>query len=154
MKHFGKFFRTELQTRHAFEVDGATVIVGHNLRLHILSAGIRRRIHMGDETHGRDLLIQVGGKHGHHITIVVQGHLHVQGLELIPQHLEQVPLLGRRRLGLGLFITLRIHAHIAQESIQNLFHKAYICTKILLFPHFANRLAPAPAFQLLQLQGF
>ena len=113
MQHFRKFFRAQLQAGYALEVYGAAVVVLDNLRLHIGPAGIGSGIHMGDEAHGRYFLVQVGRDGTHHIAVLVQVHLDTQGLKLVPEHLEQVPFLGGRRLGLGLLVTLRVYAHVA-----------------------------------------
>ena len=113
MQHFGELFRLKLKAGNALEVNGAAVVLLNDLRFDIGPAGVRRGIYVSDETHGRYFLAQIGREGSHHISVFIQVHLNAHGLEFIPEHLEQVPLLGGRRLGFRFLVTLRVYADIA-----------------------------------------
>ncbi len=113
VQHFGELFRLELQAGNALEVNGAAVVVLNDLRLDIGPAGVGGGIHVSDEAHGRYVLAQIGREGSHHVSVFIQVHLNAHGLEFIPEHLEQVPLFGSRRLGFGFLVTLRVYADIA-----------------------------------------
>ena len=112
VQHLGELRGLERQAGHALQGNLAAVVVLNDLRLHIGARSVRGGIHMGDEAHGRHILVQIGRDAGHHVPELIQRHLHAQGLEFVFQHLEQVPLLGSRRLGFGLFVALRVHRHV------------------------------------------
>ena len=122
MKHFREFLRLQPQAGNAFEVNGAAVVIGNDLRFHVFTAGIRRGIYMGDEAHGRHRFIDIRGDGGHDIAVFIQVYCYAQGLQFVPQHFQQVPLLGGGGLGFALLIGLGVHCDIAQKSVNYLFH--------------------------------
>ena len=113
LTHLGELFRLELQAGDALEVDGSAVVVFNDLGLDIGPGGVRRGIHVGDETHGGDFVVQVGGDGGHHVAVFVQADLHAEGRELVPEHLQKVPLAGGRGLALRLLVRLGVHADVS-----------------------------------------
>ena len=124
VQHFREFFRLQLQAWDAFQVDGATVVVFDDLGLDILAGGVRRGIDVGDETHSRDFLVDIGGDGGHYVAEFVKGRIDPHRDQFVAQQAQQVEFLGRRGLGLGLFVGLGIDGDVAEESVQNLFHSS------------------------------
>ena len=72
---------------------------------------------MGDEAHGRDLLVDVGRDGGHHIAPLVQRRLDPEGLQLVAEHAEQVQLFGFGGLAFALLIGLCINRYIAEKTV-------------------------------------
>ena len=118
MKQFGELLRLQLQAGNAFQGNGASVIGRDDLRLHIFAARIRCGIDMGDEPHGGHLFFDVRGDASHNVAELVQRGLHAHLFQLLTEQLQQVQLLGRRRLAVGILVRLRVHRHVAEESVQ------------------------------------
>ena len=105
------------EARHALQGNVGAVVVRDDLRLDAGAGRVGRRVHMGDEAHGRDLLVDVGRDGGHYIAPFVQRRLDAEREQLVTQHAQQVQLLGFGGLAFALLVGLGVHRHIAEETV-------------------------------------
>ena len=117
MEHFRELGRLQRQARHAGKGDLPAIIVFHDLRLDVRARGVRGRIDMGDEADGRYLRLHIGRDASHHIPELIQRGLHAHRVQLRAQHPQQIQLLRRGRLTLGILIRLCVHGHVPQKSV-------------------------------------
>ena len=92
-KQFREFGRLEEESRHSLQGNVAAVVILDDLRPHIGPGGIRRGIHMGNETHNRHLPVNVGRQCCHYISVFVERGFHAHCGQLVPEHPEQIQLL-------------------------------------------------------------
>ena len=117
-----ELLRLELEAGNALEVDGLAVILPDNLRLDVLAGGVGSGVDMGHEADGGGVFSVVAGDLGVDIAVLLRLGGDAEGAELVREHVQQVPLLGRGRLGGGFFIGLRVDGDVAQEAVEDFFH--------------------------------
>ena len=92
-KQFREFGRLEEESRHSLQGNVAAVVILDDLRPHIGPGGIRRGVHVGDETHNRHLPVNVGRQCCHYISVFVERGFHAHCGQLVSEHPEQIQLL-------------------------------------------------------------
>jgi hypothetical protein len=117
MEHFGELGRPEGEAGDAFEGNLSAVVALYDLGLDIGTGGVRGGVHMGNEADGRGGMVQIGWDRAHYIAVLVKAGLDSHGFEFIPEETQEIELFGRRRLALGIFVTLRVYGDITQESV-------------------------------------
>ena len=122
VKQFREFRRLQVQTGNAFEGDVGAVVIVDNLGFHVLARRVRSRIHMGDESYGRDFLSAVGRNLSHHIAVFIERGLDAEIIQLFAKEPQKIELLCRRGLGRALLVALGVHFDVPQKPVQNLFH--------------------------------
>ena len=132
-EQLGELGGLQHEPRHTLQGNVGAVVVRDDLRLDAGTGSVRSRVHVGDETHDRDLPVDIGGNGAHHIAPLVEGRLDAQGLQLVPQHAQEVQLFLGGGLALALFIGLGVHCDIAQKTVKYLFHKRKDTKKASLY---------------------
>ena len=94
--------------------DRAAVIVFVNLRLHVLTAGIIRRVHMGDEAQRLGALLpRGGGQRSIDIAVLINtGIRQAQCLQLVHQNFGKVKLAQRAGVGAAVGVRGRVDLYI------------------------------------------
>ena len=67
-----EFLRVHQDLFFGIEHDYATIVIFNELGIDVLTGQVRAGVHVGQEAHHRDILINIGGKGRSHIAIVVQ----------------------------------------------------------------------------------
>ncbi|MNC06292.1 hypothetical protein D3C75_537990 [compost metagenome] len=94
------------------------VIVLDNLRLHISSGKIRRRIQVGQEADGWNIFVTVRRQGSHNIGMLVHRHFRKpQLLQFMDQLAGQLHLSGGGGAGIALFIRLGIYFSIRNKPL-------------------------------------
>ena len=115
-----------------------STLIGNHLSLNVCAAGIRRRVHVGNQANYRQVLVT--GNRAVNIAVFI--HMRVcntHGKHLFCQSLTQNPLFGCRGAGFRELVGGCIEAHIAQKAFLNCFH---------CFPSFHQRGPPQHAAAL------
>ena len=102
---------------HALQGNVGAVVVLDDLRLDVGAGGVRGRVHVGDEAHDGNFLINIGGNGAHHVPPLVEGRLDAEGLQLTLQHAQEVQLFLSGGLAFALLIGLGVHCDIAQKTV-------------------------------------
>ena len=98
--------------------DGAVVVAVHE-RLDALGGRVRAHVEVGEQADHGSVATGRRGQRGEHVAVVVELGVAEAGLaQLVDEHPGEVELPGRARARLAPRGGLRVHAHVAQEPIE------------------------------------